>query len=104
MQLRSCKAEHTRDGHSEFANVQGALAELTIVSPLGSGNFGEVRLAVHAPTRRAFALKEQRVDAKQRAAVDREIAAMRHGASPCLVRFYGEAEQRDGAGHTHESE
>ena len=86
-----------REDHAEFNDVPSAIGAASTVDVLGSGNFGEVRLVWHAPTRRAYALKTQMVaDKKARAAVDREIAAMREGLSPFLVRFFGETEVRPG--------
>ena len=54
-----------------------------------------MQLGVHAPTRKAYALKTQNVagDIRLRRNIDREIEAMRAGASPFLMRFYGEIEE-----------
>jgi CRP-like cAMP-binding protein len=83
-----------RIGHEgefvEFADVPAAVAACDSVRTLGKGNFGEVTLVVHGPTRTAYAKKVQAAEGKKRANIDREIAAMREGGSPFLVRFYGE--------------
>jgi hypothetical protein len=54
-----------------------------------------VHLIVHKPTRKAYALKIQDSAGMNgrtplRTLIDREIACMREGASPFLMRFYGE--------------
>ena len=93
MQAQTKKREkqlHEED-FSEFADVPAAIAVSQPVDTLGKGNFGQVRLIWHTPTRRPYALKEQNVDSpKASAAIAREVASMREGASPFLIRFYGE--------------
>ena len=79
----------------EFADVAAAIEHMTFVAAIGKGAFGEVQLGVHAPTRKPYALKTQNVsgDVRLRRNIDREIEAMRNGASPFLMRFYGEIEE-----------
>jgi serine/threonine protein kinase len=93
------KQLHEED-FSEFADVPAAIASSQPVDTLGKGNFGQVRLIWHTPTKRAYALKEQNVDsAKARAAVAREVASMRDGASPFLIRFFGETAPTPNTSH-----
>jgi CRP-like cAMP-binding protein len=61
----------------------------------------QVHLCVHAPTKRTYALKVQTYknakDAvRMRSMIDREIDCMREGASPFLMRFYGEHDEGPG--------
>jgi len=83
----------------EFADVQAAVTQTNHIADLGKGQFGAVRLVLHAPTRKAYALKVQQSEGNSgsmplRTMIDREIDAMREGASPFLMRFYGEYENK----------
>jgi len=96
-QQRELKELHKSLEWLEFADVQGAVNASSALSTLGKGQFGEVQLILHAPTRRAYALKVQQSEGMQgsmplRTLIDREIACMREGASPFLMRFYGECD------------
>lgn len=84
--------QNQRQLDGEFADVPSALLQLEVVEKLGEGQFGEVSLVVHKPTRTAYALKVQTYRKEKRANIDREISAMRDGASPFLMRFFGEHE------------
>ena len=81
---------NAQDRQQEFSDVQDALQKCEPVAVLGKGNFGEVRLVVHKPTRHAFALKSQGSEHEKREAIVREIACMRAARSPFLVQFHGE--------------
>ena len=92
-------SESSYDGYEslarEFADVPAAVTQSSSVAILGKGQFGEVHLIVHKPTRKAYALKIQDSAGMNgrtplRTLIDREIACMREGASPFLMRFYGE--------------
>lgn len=85
----------------EFADVPATIA-LFEVRPgsLGKGAFGDVKLCLH-PNGKPYALKTQqargpKVPDRVRTNIDREIQCMRDGASPFLMRFFGEFE--DGGG------
>lgn len=95
MQAMQKKAEERRrnEAHREFADVSAAIAACASVASLGKGAFGEVSLVVHQPTKVAYALKQQSSDQEKRAIIDNEISAMRAGATPFLVRFYGEHDE-----------
>ena len=95
-------SESSYDGYEslarEFADVPAAVTQSSSVAILGKGQFGEVHLIVHMPTRKAYALKIQDSAGMNgrtplRTLIDREIACMREGASPFLMRFYGETTQ-----------
>ena len=80
---------------AQFADVEGAIADMMAVRKLGSGAMGEVKLMVHVPTRRAYALKTQTSNGfsggvQRRVLIAQEIACMREASSPFLMRFYGE--------------
>lgn len=82
----------------EFPDVKSTIEILTMLpGSLGKGAFGEVRLCRH-PNGKAYALKTQqahgpKVPERARTNIDREIACMREGGSPFLMRFFGEYEE-----------
>lgn len=96
MQAQQKRMEQKRlaEAHPEFADVPAALGSCQDVATLGKGNFGEVRLVVHQPTKTAYALKQQASDQEKREAIDREIAAMRACSSPFMIHFYGELDEQ----------
>ena len=79
----------------EFADVAAAIEQFSFLGSVGKGAFGEVQLAIHAPTRKLYALKAQKAtgDPRLRLNIDREIQCMRDAASPFLMRFFGEVEE-----------
>ena len=60
--------------------MPAALREMSFLKAVGKGAFGEVRLQVHAPTKRAYAVKVQKADGRFREMIDREVACMREAA------------------------
>ena len=96
-QQRKALAAAQRDGAREFADVPAAVDASSLLDSLGAGNFGDVHLIVHGPTRKLYALKRQHLNgANAREAIDREIACMRAVHSPLIVGFFGEATAEDG--------